>query len=172
MLDIEIYSKSEDIILQDDFHACTGTEPEIIQSDDSPFANDADSFYVSDIKLPINNLDSKRLNNSGKSLLSNCQETSLRIVDSTMIGDLLGIFTSIHYNGCSVIDYTLVFNSLLKYAIQFKVHNFSALSDICPIVCSIMTAFQRPFKTEKISLILYQENSYGMQTRWKHIPRI
>ena len=29
---------------------------------------------------------------------------------------------------------------------------FSALSDHCPIVCSIMTEFQRPFITEKLKL--------------------
>ena len=49
------------------------------------FAYDADSHYVSDIKLPRNNLDSKRLNNSGKSLLSLCQITSLKIVNGRMI---------------------------------------------------------------------------------------
>ena len=108
------------------------------------FAYDADSHYVSDIKLPRNNLDSKRLNNSGKSLLSLCQITSLKIVNGRMIWDLLENFTSIHYNGCSVVDYTLVSDSLLKSAIQFKVHDFSALSDHCPIVCSIMTAFKDP----------------------------
>ena len=69
-----------------------------------------------------------------------------------MIGDLLGNFTSIHYNGCSVVDYSLVSDSLLKSVIQFKVHDFSALSDHCPIVCSIMTEFRKPFITEKIKL--------------------
>ena len=117
--DIEIYSKSGDVILQGDFNAYTGTEPDFIQSDDSPFANDTDSHYVSDIKLPRNNLDSKRLNNSGKPLISLYRETSLRIVNGRMIGDLLGNFTSIHYNGCSVVDYTLVSDSLFKSVIQF-----------------------------------------------------
>ena len=69
-----------------------------------------------------------------------------------MIGDLLGNFTSIHYNECSAVDYILVFDSLLLSVIHVKVHDFSALSDHCPIVCSIMTAFQRPFITEKIKL--------------------
>ena len=49
------------------------------------FANDADGHYVSDIKLPKNNLDSKRLNKSGKSLLSLCRITSLRIVNGRKI---------------------------------------------------------------------------------------
>ena len=88
-----------------------------------------------------------------------------------MIVDLLGNLTSIHYNGRSVFDYTLVSNSLLKSVKQFKFHYFSALSDHCPNVCSIMTAFQRPIKAEK-SLILYQENSYAMKTQMKHIPKI
>ena len=107
-------------ILQGDFNAYTGTKPDFIQSDNSPFANDADSHYASDIKLPRTNLDSKRLDNSGKSLLSLCPETSLRIVNGRMIGDLLRNFTSIHYNGCSVVDYTLVSDSLLKSVMTFQ----------------------------------------------------
>ena len=69
------------------------------------------------IIFPRNNLDSKSLNNSGKSLLSLCRETSLRTVNDRMIGDLLGKFTSIHYNGCSVVNYTLVSDNLLKSVI-------------------------------------------------------
>ena len=58
-----------------------------------------------------------------------------------MIGYLLGNFTSIYYNGCSVVDYTIVSENLLKSLMQFQVPDSLALSDHCPIVCSIMTAF-------------------------------
>ena len=121
-------------------------------ADEITFANYSDNHYVSDTNLPRNNLDTKHSNNSGKLLLSICRETSLRIINGRMIGDLLGNFTSIHYNGCSVVDYTLVSESLLKSVIHFKVHDFTALSDHCPIVCCIKTAGESHIFTEKVKL--------------------
>ena len=150
--DIEVYSKYGDIVIQGDFNAYTSTEPDYIMADEITFANYSDNHYVSDTNLPRNNLDTKHSNNSGKLLLSICRETSLRIINGRMIGDLLGNFTSIHYNGCSVVDYTLVSESLLKSVIHFKVHDFTALSDHCPIVCSIKTAGESHIFTEKVKL--------------------
>ena len=68
-----------------------------IPSDNSHFANDSDTHYVSDIKLPRNNSDTKRLVNSGKSLISLCRESGLRIINGRMI--FIGNFTSIHCAG-------------------------------------------------------------------------
>ena len=51
--DIEIYSKDGDIVIQGDFNAYTSTEPDYILSDDSPFANDSDSHYVSDVNSTV-----------------------------------------------------------------------------------------------------------------------
>ena len=68
--DIEICSKEGDIVLQGDFNAYTKSEPDYIASDNSHFASDSDTYYVSDIKLPRNDSDTKRLNNSGKSSIS------------------------------------------------------------------------------------------------------
>ena len=50
--DIEIYSKEGDIVLQGDFNAYTNSEPDYIPSDNSHFANDLDTHYVSDINYP------------------------------------------------------------------------------------------------------------------------
>ena len=69
-----------------------------------------------------------------------------------MIGDILGNFTSVHYNGCSVVDYTLVSANLLKSIRHFKVYDFSALSDHCPIVCSVIAAIASTRFTENIKL--------------------
>ena len=53
--DNEIYSKEGDIVLQGDFNAYTNSELDYIPSDNSHFANDSVTHYVSDIKLPRNN---------------------------------------------------------------------------------------------------------------------
>lgn len=150
--DIEIYSQQGDIVVQGDFNAYTSLEPDFILSDESPFASHTDTHYISDLTLPRNNLDTKRLNNSGKSLLSLCRESGLRIVNGRTIGDLLGNFTSIHYNGCSVVDYTLVSMNLLKSVRHFKVHEFSALSDHCPIICSIWATTENIYMAENVEL--------------------
>ena len=69
-----------------------------------------------------------------------------------MIGDLHGNFTNIYYNGCRLVDYTLVSPNLLKSIRYFKVHDFSELSDPCPIVCSITAAIASTSFTENVKL--------------------
>ena len=98
-------------------------------------------MYVKDSIMPRNNLDPKRTNKSGKYLLDLCKETGLRILNGRKVGDLSGKPTCIRYNGCSVVDYMLVSNELYSLIGYFEVHNFSSLSDHCPISCSLFTTF-------------------------------
>ena len=69
-----------------------------------------------------------------------------------MILDLLENFTSIHYNGCSVADYTLVSSNLLNSIRHIKVHELSSLSDHFPIMRSIIAAISNTSFTENIKL--------------------
>ena len=89
--------------------------------------------------MPRKNLDHKRTNNSGKMLLEICKESSLRIINGRTTGDLYGKHTCIKftYNGCSVVDYTIVSQELLNCISIFQVDKFTALSNHCPIVCSL-----------------------------------
>ncbi|CAC5375985.1 unnamed protein product [Mytilus coruscus] len=132
------YSKLGDILIQGDFNAYTNTMPDFIVNDEKSHSNN-DVFYKFDNSLPRNNLDSKRVNNSGKHFLNMCKESGLRILNGRTTCDLFGRPTCITYNGCSLVDYSIVSNELLSSVGFFKVHEFTVLSNQCPIVCGILS---------------------------------
>ena len=88
-----------------------------------------------------------------------------------MILDLLENFTSIHYNGCSVADYTLVSSNLLNSIRHIKVHELSSLLDHFPIMRSIIAAISNTRFTENIKLDPLPGNNYGMQIPLMHIQK-
>ena len=105
-------------------------------SDNSPYPN-----YFIDSCIPRNSLDRKHPNKSGKLLTDLCKETGLRILNGRTLGDLRGKYTCITYNGCSVVDYTLVSSSPLQGKRSFMVNNLTPISDHFPISCSILACF-------------------------------
>ena len=141
LADVTRYSRLGHIIVQGDFNAYSNVKPDFISYDESNRSNIEDDHYVYDQNLPRNNLDPKLINNSGKHLLNLCKETGLRILNGRTIGDLSGKYTCITYNGCSVVDYMLVSTDLLDFVGYFEVHDFTSLSNHCPISCSLMTGF-------------------------------
>ncbi|CAG2209036.1 unnamed protein product [Mytilus edulis] len=102
-----------------------------------------DNDYSIDSHSLRNNLDSKSANKSGKLLIDLCKESGLRILNGRTIGDPLGKCTCITYNGSSLVDYTLVSSNLLQCIGNFKVSDFTPISDHCPISCSLLTCFQK-----------------------------
>lgn len=128
-------------MLQGDFNAYTGTQPDFILNDYSKNIPLHDVHYVEDQFMPRNNKDPKLPNNSGKLLLNLCKESGLRILNGRKIGDPQGNFTCITYNGCSVVDYILVSQELLKCIGYFEVHNFTSLSNHCALSCNIFSCF-------------------------------
>ncbi|CAG2248495.1 unnamed protein product [Mytilus edulis] len=98
------YSSLGHIMPQGDFNAYTNTKPDYVTFDASKKTNLEDSHYDDDKIMSRNILDPKLINNSGKILLSLCQESCLRIFNGRTVGDLHGKYTCITYNGCSVVD--------------------------------------------------------------------
>ncbi|CAG2241549.1 unnamed protein product [Mytilus edulis] len=84
--DIEKYCKLGDIMVQGDFNAHTNTSPDYVLFDESKQPYVVDNYYVEDSIMPRNNLDPKRINNSGRCLLDLCKETSLTILNGRTIG--------------------------------------------------------------------------------------
>ena len=125
--DIENYSPFSDIMIQGDFNAYTNTHAEFVLNDEVDHCNLDDVHYKYDNILPRNNLDHKRTNNSGEMLLEICKESSLRIINGRTTGDLYGKHTCITYNGCSIVDYTIVSQELLNCISIFQVDKFTAL---------------------------------------------
>lgn len=137
--DIVKYSRLGDIVIQGDFNAYTNKLPDFVLHDESNHSHNEDFYYKYDNSLPRNNQNPKRANNSGRNLLNLCKESGLRILNGRSTCDLLGKPTCITYNGCSAVDYTIVSNDLLSSVGFFKVSEFTALSNHCPIVCGLMS---------------------------------
>ena len=103
----------------DFFNAYTNTKPDFVVNDDSRYPDSLDQDYFVDNPTPRNNMDIKPLNNSGKLLLNLCKETSLKILNGRKIGDTFGKYTCRTYNGCSVVDYTLISTSSFQNVGKF-----------------------------------------------------
>ncbi|VDI55947.1 Hypothetical predicted protein [Mytilus galloprovincialis] len=140
---IEHYSQLGDIVIQGDFNAYTNTIPDFVISDEAKFPKSKDNDYSIDSHNLRNNLDSKSANKSGKLLIDLCKESGLRILNGRTIGDPLGKCTCITYNGSSLVDYTLVSSNLLQCIGNFKVSDFTPISDHCLISCSLLACFQK-----------------------------
>ncbi|KAL5264255.1 hypothetical protein ACHWQZ_G005375 [Mnemiopsis leidyi] len=78
-----------------------------------------------------------KINERGRVLLDLTREANLKILNGSTIGDVLGKFTCLRYNGNSVIDYMLVENSIQTSISHFEVLDFTDFSDHRPIKCRI-----------------------------------
>jgi hypothetical protein len=110
-------------------------------------------------------MDRKTLNKSGKLLLNLCKESSLRILNGRTVGDLQGRYTRTTYNGCSLVDYTLVNNELLRGIGNFKVNDLTNLSDHCLINFSLLACFY--VKKHRDNLTPLPGNLYGTKRQLK-----
>ena len=68
-------------------------------------------------------------NKFGRKLIELCCHNNLVILNGRTLGDLQGQYTSFQYNGCSVVDYSIVDSDLYDYVKYFHVHTTSHLSD-------------------------------------------
>ena len=122
-----------------DFNARIGRKFEPVRDDRDLFDALRDGSYSSSshaINYQRNSEDSK-LNERGKNLLDLIRGANLKILNGTTIGDVMGRFTCLRYNGSSVIDYMLAEDSLLSSISNFKVLDFTDFSDHRPIKCRL-----------------------------------
>ena len=77
---------------------------------------------------------------SFRDVLNLCVQCDLRILNSRMLGDSLGQYTSYQPSGSSVIDYFIASESILNVIPCFSGHNLQAdLSDHCQISLQLQT---------------------------------
>ena len=77
------------------------------------------------------------LNNRGSLFLDFLASNSLQILNGCSLGDIFGDFTSINYNGCSVVDYMAATPNLKEGVLSFKVLELTKFSDHKPCLCTI-----------------------------------
>ena len=104
-------------------------------------------IYCPDTPVTRNTMERRELNQNGKSLTELCKSTSVRIVNSRVIGDNCGkftrfpIFEDANYQP-SVLDYALSDTVLLPKIKFFSVSDLTRFSDHYSIMLSIQTNFK------------------------------
>ena len=76
-------------------------------------------------------------NSRGTLLLDFLACCKLSILNGSLIGDILGEFTSVNYNGASVVDYIAATPILLETISMFKVLDLTKFSDHRPCLCRV-----------------------------------
>ena len=79
----------------------------------------------------------KVVNTRGKLFLDFLACTNLSILNGSILGDVLGEFTSVNYNGSSVVDYVAANQNLRNLASSFKVLDLTKHSDHKPCVTTL-----------------------------------
>ena len=156
-IDIEISSFSHrgDIIIMGDLNSRVAS------------LNESYVLDVLDNAVPyIENLDprtskDKKVNTFGKKLMAVINSHHLTIVNGRLLGDFDGNFTCFQTNGCSVVDYCIVSNSLYKCINYFKVEDLVYYSDHSPITlnlkCNMFQVKHQKFTGKKIDKFKWNE---------------
>ena len=145
------YFKTQgEVIIQGDVNARTGCHPDFIASDkfDNVFGieNQDDN--------PIRNSEDKITCERGAVLLDLCKSLDFRIANGRKAGDIFGKYTSIQWNGSSVVDYVMTSLTSFYKITDFKVGKFYPwFSDHCPLLYTIsLTQGMKPKPDEDITL--------------------
>ena len=125
------FQKKGKVIVQGDFNARTNV------IGDNVTADKYDNSFIENplIDIPIRNSEDKAPPDyRGKELVELCKTLELVALNGRKVGDLFGKFTSLQWNGSSVVDYVFVDQSLFSSISFFEVGNFIPwISDHCVI---------------------------------------
>ena len=81
------------------------------------------------------------LNTRGRLFLDFLASTNITLLNGNTIGDIFGEFTSVNYNGSSVVDYMAVSSGLKDKITSFKVDDLTCYSDHKPCMCTLNLNF-------------------------------
>ena len=126
--EIMAFQKKGEVIVQGDFNARTSVISDTIAQD-----------RFDTILMGKNNGDIKDRNSQdkvsdfrGKELIELCKSLEMAILNGRKIGDIYGKFTSLQWNGNSVVDYVIVSQSIYSSISYFKIGDYVPwLSDHC-----------------------------------------
>jgi hypothetical protein len=117
------------VIVQGDFNARTNVISDTITPD--RFDTIVMGNGIGDIPNR-NSQDKVPADHRGKELIELCKSLELLILNGRKIGDIFGQFTSLQWNGNSVVDYVLASQSIYPSISYFKIGEFIPwLSDHC-----------------------------------------
>ena len=121
------------IVLLGDFNSRTGEKTDYIENDSMDLNRlDNENLLPEDYQIDYcshRNSQDSIANGQGENLLDLCVSSRLRMLNGRYLGDILGNYTCITYNGFSVVDYAIVSEGLLPSVKYFQTHDFNYLSD-------------------------------------------
>ena len=128
-----------DIMLLGDLNARIGLNSPTFEDEDTETQPEYTSQPTSHPESSDRTSKDTVLNCRGKLLLDFLACTRLTVLNGCTLGDVLGEYTSVNYNGCSVVDYVTVSPNLRRKIVSFKVLDLSKYSDHKPCLCKIRT---------------------------------
>ena len=130
------FSPDDNIIIGGDFNARTGILPDYIHENekDINFLNLPDDYKIDKITTLRNNQDI-RVNEYGQKLIDFAISTKCKILNGRCLGDYIGKYTYLGYNGVSTVDYILASESFIlqNHIHAFNVGDITHLSDHRPL---------------------------------------
>ena len=130
------FTQNDYVIIGGDFNARTGTMSDFIVENNKEIhtLNLPDNYCIDELKNVRNNQD-HITNAYGGHLVDFCISTKMKIMNGRTLGDFIGKYTYIGYNGVSVVDYVLASETFLMtdHVNSFSVENMTSLSDHRPI---------------------------------------
>ena len=140
------FQKKGKVIVQGDFNARTNVINDTIVRDKF------DTIFMRNDSGDIPNRNSEDkvpADHRGKELLELCKSLELVILNGRKIGDLFGKFTSLQWNGNSVVDYVLASQSIYSSITYFKIGDFIPwLSDHCATRFKLLSCMVPQAKNE------------------------
>lgn len=134
--DLEELSSKGYVTLCGDFNSRTGDLQDYIPSDNDVFKYPYEHFT----NLNRHSSD-KVVQKYGRRLIDLCLHNNMNILNGRALGDINGRYTCYTPHGCSVVDYFICSQEILKEVIYMKVHNLQIYSDHCPLEMKIQIPF-------------------------------
>ena len=135
--DCEEFTSKGQVILCGDFNARTGNCVDFISMDSENNYYQLPTDYQFDKATERLSMDEKRVNKSGRRLISACIDNNICVLNGRTLGDLEGHYTCHSPQGSSVVDYFLCTQQWLRYVLGMKVLNLTQYSDHCPMELSV-----------------------------------
>ena len=146
------FSQNDYIVLGGDFNARVGNMHDFIEESDNEHAilNLPPNYQIDKYKKPRSNQD-QHINTYGEKLIELAISSKMKILNGRTIGDLMGKYTYIGYNGISTVDYVLGSENLMmqNYIHSFEVGELTGISDHRPI--DVTLKFEKLEKEENLN---------------------
>ena len=167
---LEFRAKNHDlgeILLVGDLNARTGNVNPVFEADDLDLDDDSGEIHKPS-SFPEHQADRSSkdgiVNARGKLLTDFLACTQLKILNGCLLGDVLGEFTSVNYNGCSVVDYMTATLNLYGKVTIFKVLSLTKFSDHKPLICKVKASTS----TLDADMLLETLEDAARKYKWDH----